>query len=384
LRKVRRIPGSQSDILIIDESNLEYLMNCIPEKYSVAVMYFRGVIPLIINLSFFFKLLQRMIQFKIKYIALISAIVDEINPKIIITFTDNARVMGVLSELFQDKMVISVQNGVRSNSHLDIGIWDKNVKVPHYYGFGDFEKDMFKSKKVKIEKYIPTGSIKMAAFVSKYNNWISNCNKKKQVCLVSQFRVSMLKNKDQLQNDFHKILKQIYLYLVIWSDKRNVKLVIALFYNHDVQAHKDELNFYQEGLENYTHIEYAANKHTEMFSYKLGIESEVVVGIDSTLSYELFGYGCKLLNCVGADKDFLHRWGSVGNISKMPKLVLLEQLKSNHFEEKMDKLFCTEHQKYMAITKEARSYYMKFNDDPAYEIIKRDIVYFLENNKKPH
>ena len=63
LRKVRRIPGINSDILIIDESNLDYLMNCIPEKYSVTIMYMRGVIPLIINGSFF-KLIHRILQFK--------------------------------------------------------------------------------------------------------------------------------------------------------------------------------------------------------------------------------------------------------------------------------------------------------------------------------
>ena len=116
--------------------------------------------------------------------------------------------------------------------------------------------------------------------------------------------------------------------------------------------------------------------------YKLGIESEVVVAIDSTLGYELFGYGCKLLFCVGADKDFLARWGSTGNVSTMPKLVLIEQLNSNHFEEKMDKLFFIKYQQYLTITKYARSYYMKFNENPAYNIIKSDIVCFLENNKK--
>ena len=82
--------GAQCDVLVVDESGIEYIMNCIPEKYSVTVMYIRGVIPLIINLSFFIKLLQRIIQFKITNIALLSAIVDEINPKVITTLGETA------------------------------------------------------------------------------------------------------------------------------------------------------------------------------------------------------------------------------------------------------------------------------------------------------
>ena len=264
--------------------------------------------------------------------------------------------MGQLMKLFHDKPVISVQNGIRSNSYVDIGrVWDNSVTVPHYYGFGDYEKDMFKLKNVKMEAYVPTGSIKMAAFVSKYNNWISKCTKEASL-FCHNLEKSMLKLNDPLLNDFIKVLKQTYINLVIWSEKNKIKLVIALFYVRDEEAHEDELKFYQDGMEKYSHVEYSANNRKKMISYKRGIESEVVVSLDSTLIYELFGYGCKSLFCVGADKDFLHRWGCKGNISKMPKLVLLEQLKSSHFEDKMDKLFYIEHQKYMAITEGKRDH----------------------------
>ena len=33
-RKFKKILGAQCDVLVVDESDIEYIMNCIPEKYN--------------------------------------------------------------------------------------------------------------------------------------------------------------------------------------------------------------------------------------------------------------------------------------------------------------------------------------------------------------
>ena len=190
---------------------------------------------------------------------------------------------------------------------------------------------------------------------------------------MSQFRIGMLNTNDKLLSDFLMILKRLYVDLVSWGCKNKIKIVVALFYDQDEDAHEEKIKFYTSGMDECGNVEYSVNNRKKMLSYKLGMESEVVVAMDSTLSYELFGCGSKLLFCTGSDKDFLVRWGGVGNLSKMPDLVVLHQLNSNYFNDKLDELFFKDYQKYLMITENARSYYMKCDQKPAHQAIKDDI-----------
>jgi len=380
LKQFKKIEAKQFDVLIVGEYGIDYIMKCIPKECSVAIVNIDRTIPYIFKLSFFAGLLQKLIQAKVKYVDLLSVIVEKTNPKIIITFLDNGLMVAEIGYLFPDKMIIYIQNGVRSNSHIDIGSWGKEAKLPNYYGFGEYEKDMFELKGVTIERYKAVGSMRMSRFLSSNDNRI-NSIKKKQVCFVSQFRINLLNTKDQLLIDFLKLLKQLYKNLVIWGAKNNIKIVVAMFYSLDEYAHREEMLFYESISNEYSDVEYSINNRQEMSSYKVGMESEVVMAMDSTLGYELFGCGCKLLFCIGSDRDFLVRWGGEGNLSNMPELVLLHSLDIEHFDARLDKLFYASYQSYLLAVKNARSYYMKCDKNLAYTTIKNDIQYFIDSKE---
>ena len=92
------------------------------------------------------------------FLAYLSALIDIIRPKIVITYIDNAPKFHTLAKLFEDKIkFLAIQNSTRD---LQIKIneytkrkkinsidYNKNYFVPHLYCYGQYEIDFFKKKK---------------------------------------------------------------------------------------------------------------------------------------------------------------------------------------------------------------------------------------------
>ena len=157
-----RISSKRSDVLIIDKSGSEHISKCIPSNLSINILNVREGIPYIPKLSFLVFLLRRIFKFKLTYRALITAIVDAIDPRVIISFIDTDIVMGQLDLTFPEKLVISVQNG--SRMHMG-GTNNNYFLLPHYFAFGEYEKDLIKKLNVKYKTFHSVGSLKLGLFL---------------------------------------------------------------------------------------------------------------------------------------------------------------------------------------------------------------------------
>ena len=118
--KLRRIHNTKVDVLIVDRLLSDYIVSCIPSGVTACIADnpSRGVIPYVNSLMFFIKVVKNILSFGLsnKAKVLFASIIDELEPRVIITFIDNNYLLGTLSKIYPKKKIISVQNGARFDS----------------------------------------------------------------------------------------------------------------------------------------------------------------------------------------------------------------------------------------------------------------------------
>ena len=115
MKKFEKIVKKKYDVLIIDHAGKEWLRYCIPKDYTSFVVDTSNAIPFIKNVYFLYNFFIHFFKNRLVGVSLLSAIILELKPKVVITFIDNNSFMGKLQTIFPEILVISVQNGVRLN-----------------------------------------------------------------------------------------------------------------------------------------------------------------------------------------------------------------------------------------------------------------------------
>mgnify|MGYP000209207112 FL=1 len=363
MKKPIKISRFVSDVLIIDNVGSDVVIKCIPAELSYSIVDVRNGIPYIARLFFFFRLSIRVAQFGIKYKSVIASIVDVIKPKIIISYIDTNLIMGQIGLIFPNKLVISIQNGTR----LHMGGFNnkREFLLPHYFTFGEYEKDLLKKYNIKYQSCKAVGSVKLGLFLEK-NPRVKN--DRSGICFVSQYVPSSNKFKD----DGVKRLKSLYSNLINWSNEYDRRIVrIAMRNNKNDSDYLNELNFFKLS----SGIDIKLVDNVDYSSYEAGYESLVIVTIDSTIGFELFGSGKRVLFCgTTIGDEFLEKENIDYIFRKMPDIVLLDNLTQKEFDNKMNALIRMKNEEYLSQTKEAREYYMKCQTLPPHKVISEFIL----------
>jgi surface carbohydrate biosynthesis protein len=367
VKKLIQVDKNKVEVLIIDEAGLEFITKCIPDNLSFSTVSTRKCLPYIGTISFLVSLSKRIFQFGIKNKALIASIVDVISPKIIISNIDNSLIMGQLDSIFTDKLVISVQNGVR------IGITDHaDFKLPIYFTFGEYEKELLNRQSIKYKEIHGIGSIKLGIFLEKYSQSLS---KSRSICLVSKFWPTTTY---KLANEYMMRLKDVYSNLVLWNANHRYKVEVAMDNRKNSESYTQEKLFLSNDI-NMTDV--SLIERTEFSSYKSGHEALVTITMISTLGFELFGLGKKVLFCAMVIGDeFSHKEDVSFGLHKMPDFILLKNLTQDEFCKKINVLVDMDNKEYLRRTKEAREYYMKNYKTPPHHKVRDYIVNFLEKS----
>ena len=363
MRNLIECPGERSDVLIIDEAGSEFITKCIPVQLSISVLKIRKGIPYINKPVFLLHLCKRVFQFRLTQRALITSIVDVIKPKVIISFIDTNIIMGQLDLTFPQKLVISIQNGARM--HMG-GFNNNSFLLPHYFAFGEYEKELIKKMNVKCKTFHGVGSLKLGIFL---NNVVKSDNVNNSICFISEYE-------DPLKDKFHieriRRLKQIFSNLVTWNDVNYCNIKVALRVNGVTSS--NEIEFFN----NIGDVELI--KKSDFSSYNAGYNSSIVISNISTIGYELFGAGKKVLFCgMTASNDiFLEEKGINYMMRKLPDIVLLRSLSQSEFNSKMRSLINMSNEEYLSLTKEARKYYMKCEKKYTHEVVSEFIADFMQ------
>ncbi|MBT6673501.1 MAG: hypothetical protein HOB13_12275 [Lentimicrobiaceae bacterium] len=373
-----KTPTNKVDVLVIDQCGSEHIVKCIPEGLSFSILEIRSEIPYINNLMFFLHLCRRITQFGVKNKTIVASIIDVIKPKIIISFIDNSPIMGQLYSIFPQKLVISVQNGLRVESR---GFLDKNndFSLPYFFSFGEYEKDLVQKNSIRYKKIFNIGSLQTGIFLSNYSNNSNNSNNPNSICFISQYWPP---SKSKYNEDRLNKIRTTYINLIKWSDKSGFfKIKVAIKHGANEEEFSNEISMYKDNMP----VNVELIKQSNFSSYRAAYESLVSITMFSTLGFEMFGLGKKVLFCgMTVSGEFLEKKNISFIFNKMPDIVILKSLDKAEFNSKISNLVNMSNKEYLERTREAREYYMSNKEKYPHEIISKYIKDFIlkMNHKK--
>ena len=305
-----------------------------------------------------YSFLKNFFKIKIKLNYFI-AIIEEINPEIVITRIDNSYEFSYLTNYFNNKIkFIAVQNATRGDLIENKNKKNKYISLSNYVCLSQFDIDAIKSKSINVKKYFVGGSLRHSnyQFLKDKKN-VDKKIKNFDICFVSKQDFVQKVEKDRklvlinLMKNFARYIKKY---------DKNILLACKKSYN------KTEENIYEEifsGL-NFK-IQWKENKLFK--SYEAINDSKIVTGIHSTLLREAFLCESKVLCC-----DYKKRasfYGPFSNIS------LLHDLSFNGLEKRLNLLFDIDLSEYYRQLDKQKNYYMANVDT-------NQLLKNLINNKK--
>ena len=283
--------------------------------------------------------------------------------------------MGRLHEEFPNKLTISVQNGFRSGPKYS-GSYGKSP-VSLFYGFGEHDGKRQKSMGIEHEEYVSSGSLVYGLY--KKNQINQNVKNKYDVCFLSQLSYPTFDNPH-----FTKIANlsdNMFLDLVNACKELNLSLAVAMRYEEQNPHYALEFNQLSaidtEGIAKLIPNNFAISE-----GYNVSFQSNILISIYSTLGYEMFGAGKKVL--FGASIDnfaFAHVMDSLDNFNQLPSMNLLDSHGVDALRSKLSFLIDMDHREYLNQTAYARKYYMNhFETIATHELIKNKMAEFLSTN----
>jgi len=297
-----------------------------------------------------------MTRYGLSFQALIIPVVESISPKLIITFTDNTPLMGMLNDTFPDIVVISVQNGMRYKKE-----WKFNY--PILFVLGEQDKNYINQLDLQVSECYPIGSLRAGIFLDSAYMPISRSSQ--SICFVSQYREYMEFSKNVEYNRFFQTGRAVYAMLVDYCKFNRHALKVSMVCEYEFC--NKEIQYF-----NYPHssdaIELSFNDTKKLSSYETAFSSSIIVGMDSTLLFEMLGLGKKVLFCVQSDV-LLKNMRTDNFYEKMPSELLLEEMDGQALEKKMDALKGMSDKKYALLIKDAQMHYMNFQSSRPHKLI---------------
>jgi len=376
-----QIPNKKVDVVIVD-TEADYLMHqSIPDSASVQGVPIRNTIPWIMSFRFVVSFLKRFAKRNSLHsptrhigMSLIAAVIDTIKPKVMMSFIDTNNIIGDLQDMFPDKYALSVQNGLRTESENGaIGEWGRpHYILPNYYCFGQYEVDLIDKKGFRCKQAIPVGSLKMGLFLDSHNEFLDPDRVRQGFCFISPYMKNPITKEYE---GFIEMGKQLYEMVWKYCSENKIEFTVVMRSERSSHQYQEEYDYFNK----FDGINIIPNQREAMSTYGLGLSSELVIGMNSTLMFELFGAGTKVLFPMPANKNLRDLLGEENTYSRMPATVTLDRLEIDELKTKLDALLNMGMGEYSKVTESARDYYFTVSNDlHAHEIIKKDIEKMLE------
>ena len=379
MRTFTVISKKKYDVVVIDSIGLEWLNYCIPEGLSICPVDIDKRLPIVKSLSFLYSLLKKVANNGVTSTSLLAAIIEELNPKVVITFIDDNKFMGPLQTLFPEKLIISIQNGLRLNdpNYRPLG---KYLSFPNYFGFGEHELSMMKVKNASVAEYYSVGSLRMGIFLTHF--YKPKRKPSHEICLISGYGRSVFNSSTELNVEYALSYNNICKFLSKFSKDNGIKITVAMRYPVNHEEFLDEQKYYEDNIGQESIVCFANDRKT-LSAYQTGMDSVVVVSLLSTLMFELLGMGKKILCCGIANNNLAKILDTRAQCEKIPKIFLLEKWDYDEFESKLLNVLEMQDERYQSLIKDSKRYYMACSKPPPHEIIYNTLLSKFKPNRLP-
>ena len=237
--------------------------------------------------------------------AYLAALIEVINPKIIVTHIDNSLKFSDLAKKLHKKFhFLAIQNAYRAeiaehkfrfkNKIISVDN-TKKFYIPNLLCFGKFEVNLYKKYKIKVKNFFVVGSLRLANFNYYLKKFKINLKKDKyDICLVAESFTG--RNELFGKKDFEEKAVLLIKFVIKFCKEHNKKLVFPLKYSNK----NSELTYFRKYLssEEYNFLIKKSLKRKDDFSTYLTMsQSKVSVGIISTILSEMLAVDQKILSC---------------------------------------------------------------------------------------
>lgn len=217
------------------------------------------------------------------------ALLEQIQPVITITFVDNARLFYEVSRRYGGSRFLAIQNAARyDTNHLSPAL-AREIHIPEFACFGEFEKNLYLKKGATVGKFYPIGSLNDAYYRERHAS--RHKVKEYDVCVVAEPAPGW----DELEGPgFEDAIGNIAKYAVEFCKKHEKRLCIAG--KRDPGAVRDSEQLWYEKYIG-TEVEIIPRVREEFTTYGLVDRSAVSIAFISSALQEGMGRGNRVLFC---------------------------------------------------------------------------------------
>ncbi|MDP6095834.1 MAG: hypothetical protein QGG67_07600 [Gammaproteobacteria bacterium] len=366
------------DVLIVDVIGAGWLQKCLPQNCHIAMLDIRNCKPLLLDIGFFY-LFCRSVLFSsrkgaghIGY-AWLSALLIRLAPQLIISCADNNPLLGQYAKDNPQVQVVLIQNALRDTK----GSITPGQDLPVYLAFGETERKIFHTVGIRCGEYLPIGSIKLGLALAQIKD---AAHQTFDFAFISHYRPDMF---DPRLSPLQLLIEanQKYLFQLCCRYARTRTLTFAVITKtREPQVQLAEQEYYKQlAGELPLHFISADKAEKELDSYLAGLASGLVVHPGSTLGFELFAAGKKVLLGATIDPELIQAWGIEHYVDELPSSVKLKAGRSDaDFFQRCDTLRAMPDAQYREVTREAAQSLISMPaDDYPHETVKALISEWL-------
>lgn len=272
------------------------------------------------------------------------AFIQMVKPKVVMTYIDNDDSIGEIAPFYKEAEFYSIQSSYRGIASR------KAIKfLPHYFCFGENERDLYSADNVQAQSFLPVGSIVASYFMEKFGE---PAVKDYDFVIISQFRASIFIEKKSDPDDLNAwtvLLAHLKKYL---EANPNLKVAVAMV--SFPSEEKMEEDFFKTHLS--SNVTLLPNDRAEMVSYKNIARGDIVLGVNSTLMFESFGMGFKTFFCDTIEgEDYSFR-------NSQEKFFHMEGKEYDEFAQKISAIREMNKEEYLEKSKRDRKYFMNIEE----------------------
>ena len=366
------------DVLVIDVIGTGWIQKCLPQDCHVEILDIRNRKPLLLDLGFFFLLCRSLVFSSRKGgghigYAWLSALLKRLTPRLIISCADNNVLLAKYAEDNPEVPVVLIQNALRDTQ----GSMTPGQALPIYLAFGEVEKEIFHALDIRCKEYRPIGSIKLGLALAQE---AIKAHQAFDLAFISHYRPEMFGAKSSsLQQHIECCQRRLFEFCCQYVRNRNLSFCV-ITKTREPEAQFAERAYYTRLADDVSlHFVCADKAAKELDSYLAGLSSSLIIHPGSTLGFELFAAGKKVILGATIDPELIRAWGVEHYVDRLPDSVKLKAGGSEaDFFLRCDTLRTMPDTQYCDLTREAAQSLVSMpTDEHPHETIKSLISEYL-------
>ncbi|MDB9760444.1 hypothetical protein OAB59_00550 [Pelagibacteraceae bacterium] len=357
----RKLP--QGIELIVIDGEVFHFLEEVASKYNYKVLETRTlrIKEIYINLNIIKYVLKNF--FKTLKISYLAAVIEEIKPRIIITFIDNSTYFSELAKkLYKKYTFIAVQNACRidileNEYYFKKDIIKKNPNtdffIPNFFCLGQNDIDSYKKLSIKVDHFFIIGSLRINKLIKKIK---IKRDKKYDICFISN--TTWTGEKVGKEKSFETGYTDLLLHTIKFCIEKNTKFIFCLKAHDGIESQYKELNYLKKILTekyfNYLKENCTLNDFEENSTYKNVLQSDVIIGKTSTILGESLALKKKIFVCNFSNLQFLD--------FPIQGICALKENEYRIFEKNLKKILEINFEQYLTLIENSKNYLVYYED----------------------